>query len=131
MAEQNQDQGGVPMTMIQALRSGLDVMMGRDDNVIVYGEDVGYFGGVFRVTEGLQAKYGKSRCFDTPINESGIVGRALLHRTRFDRTASRTSGFAAESAEDEEDMAEGEDPAAETQPGEDFEWDDEDEAEEE
>ena len=77
MAEQNQDQGGVPMTMIQALRSGLDVMMQRDDNVIVYGEDVGYFGGVFRVTEGLQAKYGKTRCFDTPINESGIVGIAI------------------------------------------------------
>ena len=65
------------MTMIQALRSGLDVMMGRDDNVIVYGEDVGYFGGVFRVTEGLQTKYGKTRCFDAPISESGIVGTAI------------------------------------------------------
>ena len=50
----------VPMTMIQALRSGLDVAMGRDDTVIVYGQDVGYFGGVFRVTEGLQAKYSHS-----------------------------------------------------------------------
>jgi 2-oxoisovalerate dehydrogenase E1 component beta subunit len=66
-----------PMTMIQALRSALDVMMERDDNVVVFGEDVGYFGGVFRVTEGLQAKYGKSRCFDTPINEGGIVGAAV------------------------------------------------------
>ena len=65
------------MTMIQALRSALDVMMGRDASVVVFGEDVGYFGGVFRVTEGLQAKYGKSRCFDTPINESGIVGIAI------------------------------------------------------
>ena len=65
------------MTMIAALRSGLDVMMGRDDNVVVYGEDVGYFGGVFRVTEGLQAKYGKTRCFDAPISESGIVGTAI------------------------------------------------------
>ena len=63
-----------PMTMIAALRSAMDVMMARDDNVIVYGEDVGYFGGVFRVTEGLQAKYGKTRCFDAPISESGIVG---------------------------------------------------------
>ena len=53
MAEKKQETKTVPMTMIQALRSGLDVMMGRDDNVIVYGEDVGYFGGVFRVTEGL------------------------------------------------------------------------------
>ena len=64
----------VPMTMIQALRSALDVSMARDARVVVFGEDVGYFGGVFRVTEGLQAKYGKSRCFDTPISESGIVG---------------------------------------------------------
>jgi 2-oxoisovalerate dehydrogenase E1 component beta subunit len=47
------------------------------DNVIVYGQDVGYFGGVFRVTEGLQTKYGKSRCFDAPISEGGIVGTAV------------------------------------------------------
>jgi 2-oxoisovalerate dehydrogenase E1 component beta subunit len=66
-----------PMTMIQALRSALDVMMARDDNVVVFGQDVGYFGGVFRVTEGLQAKYGKPRCFDTPISEGGIVGVAV------------------------------------------------------
>ena len=46
-----------PMTMIQALRSAHDVMMERDDNVVVFGEDVGYFGGVFRVTEGLQAAH--------------------------------------------------------------------------
>ena len=65
------------MTMIQALRSGLAVMMAKDDNVIVYGEDVGYFGGVFRVTEGLQKKYGKTRCFDAPISEAGIVGTAI------------------------------------------------------
>ncbi|MCP5287676.1 MAG: alpha-ketoacid dehydrogenase subunit beta [Burkholderiaceae bacterium] len=65
------------MTMIQALRSAMDVAMARDDKVVVFGEDVGYFGGVFRVTEGLQAKYGKSRCFDTPINEGGIVGIAV------------------------------------------------------
>ncbi len=69
--------GSVPMTMIQALRSAMDVMMERDDNVIVYGQDVGYFGGVFRVTEGLQAKYGKTRCFDAPISEGGIVGTAI------------------------------------------------------
>ncbi|HMR69186.1 MAG TPA: alpha-ketoacid dehydrogenase subunit beta [Rubrivivax sp.] len=65
------------MTMIQALRSAMDVAMARDDKVVVFGEDVGFFGGVFRVTEGLQAKYGKSRCFDTPINEGGIVGIAV------------------------------------------------------
>ena len=55
----------------------MDVMMGRDENVVVFGEDVGYFGGVFRCTQGLQAKYGKTRCFDAPINESGIVGAAI------------------------------------------------------
>ncbi|HEX9275333.1 MAG TPA: alpha-ketoacid dehydrogenase subunit beta [Casimicrobiaceae bacterium] len=65
------------MTMIQALRSAMDVMLERDPNVVVFGEDVGYFGGVFRCTEGLQAKYGKSRVFDTPISEGGIVGAAV------------------------------------------------------
>ncbi len=65
------------MTMIQALRSAMDVMLARDDNVVVYGQDVGYFGGVFRVTEGLQAKYGRSRVFDAPISEGGIVGSAI------------------------------------------------------
>ncbi|MDR6755599.1 2-oxoisovalerate dehydrogenase E1 component beta subunit [Mycoplana sp. BE70] len=65
------------MTMIEAVRSAMDVSMGRDDNVVVYGEDVGYFGGVFRATQGLQAKYGKARCFDAPINESGILGTAI------------------------------------------------------
>ena len=65
------------MTMIEAVRSAMDVSMGRDDNVVVFGEDVGYFGGVFRCTQGLQAKYGKTRCFDTPINESGILGTAI------------------------------------------------------
>jgi len=65
------------MTMIEAVRSAMDVTMGRDENVVVFGEDVGYFGGVFRCTQGLQAKYGKARCFDAPINESGIVGTAI------------------------------------------------------
>jgi 2-oxoisovalerate dehydrogenase E1 component beta subunit len=65
------------MTMIEAIRDAHDVMMARDDNVVVFGEDVGYFGGVFRCTRGLQQKYGRSRCFDTPINESGIVGTAI------------------------------------------------------
>src|SRR5437763_10599819 len=64
-------------TMIEAIRDAIDVMMGRDDNVVVFGEDVGYFGGVFRATQGLQAKYGKTRCFDTAISELGIVGSAI------------------------------------------------------
>ena len=65
------------MTMIQALRSAMDVMLERNPDVVVFGEDVGYFGGVFRCTEGLQAKYGKTRVFDTPISEGGIVGVAV------------------------------------------------------
>jgi 2-oxoisovalerate dehydrogenase E1 component beta subunit len=65
------------MTMIEAIRDALDVSMGRDENVIVYGEDVGFFGGVFRCTQGLQKKYGVNRCFDTPISELGIVGTAI------------------------------------------------------
>src|SRR6266481_511752 len=64
-------------TMIEAIRDAMDVMMGRDDNVVVFGEDVGFFGGVFRATQGLQVKYGKSRCFDAPISELGIVGAAV------------------------------------------------------
>lgn len=65
------------MTMIEAIRDAHDVAMAADDRVVVFGEDVGFFGGVFRCTAGLQEKYGKSRCFDTPINESGIVGTAI------------------------------------------------------
>ncbi|TPM51541.1 alpha-ketoacid dehydrogenase subunit beta [Mesorhizobium sp. B2-2-3] len=64
-------------TMIEAIRDAMDVSMERDEKVVVFGEDVGFFGGVFRCTQGLQAKYGKSRCFDAPINESGIVGSAI------------------------------------------------------
>ncbi|MBI1200653.1 MAG: alpha-ketoacid dehydrogenase subunit beta [Phenylobacterium sp.] len=65
------------MTMVQALNSALDVMLGRDPDVLVFGEDVGYFGGVFRVTEGLQRKHGLTRCFDTPITEGGILAAAV------------------------------------------------------
>jgi pyruvate/2-oxoglutarate/acetoin dehydrogenase E1 component len=71
------DSKTVPMTMIQALRSAMDIMLERDNNVVIYGQDVGYFGGVFRCTEGLQAKYGKNRVFDAPISEGGIVGTAV------------------------------------------------------
>src|SRR5881394_3800875 len=65
------------MTMIQALRSAMDVMLARDERVVVFGEDVGYFGGVFRCTQGLQQKFGANRCFDTPISELVIVGAAV------------------------------------------------------
>lgn len=65
------------MTMIDAIRDAMDVSMGRDETVVVFGEDVGYFGGVFRCTQGLQQKYGPTRCFDAPISELGIVGVAV------------------------------------------------------
>jgi len=65
------------MNMIQAINSALDVAMTRDPDIVVLGEDVGYFGGVFKATEGLQKKHGKTRVFDTPITECGIVGVAV------------------------------------------------------
>lgn len=65
------------MSMIEAIRDALDNAMENDERVVVFGEDVGYYGGVFRCTQGLQKKYGKSRIFDTPISESGIVGAAI------------------------------------------------------
>jgi 2-oxoisovalerate dehydrogenase E1 component beta subunit len=66
-----------PMTMIEAIRDALDIMLTRDPDVILLGEDIGYFGGVFRATAGLQEKHGKTRVFDTPISECGIIGVAV------------------------------------------------------
>jgi len=63
--------------MIQALNSALDVMLARDPNVLIFGEDVGFYGGVFRVTEGLQKKHGEQRVFDAPIAEGGMLGVAV------------------------------------------------------
>ena len=77
MIETVQDTPTTRMNMIQAINSAMDVMMDRDPAVIVMGEDVGYFGGVFRATAGLQAKFGKTRVFDTPITECGIIGVAV------------------------------------------------------
>lgn len=65
------------MNMIEAINSAMDVTMGRDPDVVVFGEDAGYFGGVFRATAGLQKKYGKTRAFDTPITECGIIAVAV------------------------------------------------------
>jgi len=65
------------MSMIEAIRDAMDVKMTEDRDVLVFGEDVGYFGGVFRCTAGLQEKHGLHRCFDTPISEGGIVGIAI------------------------------------------------------
>jgi pyruvate dehydrogenase E1 component beta subunit len=65
------------MTMIQAINNALDLELARDKNVLVFGEDVGQNGGVFRATDGLQKKHGKDRVFDTPLAESGIAGLAV------------------------------------------------------
>lgn len=61
-------------TMIQAITDALALELENDENVVVFGEDVGKNGGVFRATEGLQEKFGEDRVFDTPLAESGIAG---------------------------------------------------------
>src|SRR3546814_1969934 len=63
--------------MFEAINSAMDGMLARDPNTVVMGEDVGFFGGAFRATAGLQKKHGKTRVFDTPINECGIIGVAV------------------------------------------------------
>lgn len=62
------------MNIIQALNHTLHQQFEKDDRLLTFGEDVGAFGGVFRVTSGLQAKFGEDRCFDTPLCEQGIIG---------------------------------------------------------
>ncbi|GAB1468015.1 alpha-ketoacid dehydrogenase subunit beta [Candidatus Cloacimonadota bacterium] len=65
------------MNMVQAINDAMDTMLAEDKSIVVYGEDVGVEGGVFRVTEGLQAKHGAERVFDSPLAESAIAGTAL------------------------------------------------------
>ena len=65
------------MNMIASLNSALDNMLEVHDNVVIFGEDVGYFGGVFRVTDGLQEKHGAHRVFDAPLAEGGIAAIAF------------------------------------------------------
>ena len=64
----------VNLTMVQAINRALHDAMATDDRVLVFGEDVATLGGVFRVTEGLAETFGESRCFDTPLAESAIIG---------------------------------------------------------
>ena len=64
------------MNLLQAINNALDIVMAESDSAVCFGEDVGYFGGVFRATSGLQEKYGKDRCFNTPLVEQGIIGFA-------------------------------------------------------
>ncbi|HKT55511.1 MAG TPA: alpha-ketoacid dehydrogenase subunit beta [Microbacterium sp.] len=65
------------MPFVRALTAGLRQAMSDDDHVLLMGEDIGPLGGVFRVTEGLQAEFGKNRVLDTPLAESGIIGTAI------------------------------------------------------
>ncbi|MCE5317669.1 MAG: alpha-ketoacid dehydrogenase subunit beta [Parachlamydia sp.] len=65
------------MTLIQALNQTLHQQFARDERLVSFGEDAGFFGGVFRVTQGLQEKFGEARSFDTPLCEQGIVGFAV------------------------------------------------------
>lgn len=64
-------------TYIQAITEAQDLALANDENVVIFGEDVGKNGGVFRATDGLQAKYGEDRVFNTPLAESGIGGMAI------------------------------------------------------
>ncbi|NBQ15267.1 MAG: alpha-ketoacid dehydrogenase subunit beta, partial [Proteobacteria bacterium] len=65
------------LTMVQAINLALIQEMEKDDRVLLLGEDVGNNGGVFRVTEGLQKRFGEKRVVDTPLAESGIIGTAI------------------------------------------------------
>jgi len=65
------------MTMIEAINSALELELERDARVVIFGEDIGTNGGVFRVTEHLQERFGETRVFDTPLAESGIIGTAV------------------------------------------------------
>ncbi|WP_340384000.1 alpha-ketoacid dehydrogenase subunit beta [Streptomyces sp. SS7] len=65
------------VTMAQALNTALRDALGEDERVLVFGEDVGALGGVFRITDGLTRDFGEERCFDTPLAEAGIVGLAV------------------------------------------------------
>ncbi|WP_210250018.1 alpha-ketoacid dehydrogenase subunit beta [Labrys sp. KNU-23] len=65
------------MNMVQALNSAMDVLLKNDPNVLIFGEDVGFFGGVFRCTDGLQQRYSSQRVFDAPIAEGGLIAVAI------------------------------------------------------
>ena len=73
--------------MIEAINDAHRVMMARDPDIIVFGEDVGYFGGVFRATAGLQTEFGKTRCFDAHSASCQNLPRvaAAPHRTKIFR----------------------------------------------
>ncbi|ABI71782.1 MULTISPECIES: alpha-ketoacid dehydrogenase subunit beta [Shewanella] len=64
------------MNMLHAINEALSIAMTADERMVIFGEDVGHFGGVFRATSGLQEQFGRDRCFNTPLTEQGIAGFA-------------------------------------------------------
>lgn len=67
----------ITVNNIEALNNAIELNMRKDDSIILYGEDAGFEGGVFRATQGLQEKFGEKRVFDAPIAENAIVGTAI------------------------------------------------------
>ena len=65
------------LTYVEAIKDGLRSLLAERDDVVVYGQDVGTFGGAFKVTAGLQEEFGEERVFDTPLSESAILGTAM------------------------------------------------------
>ncbi len=65
------------LTMVGAINQALSQALERDERVLLFGEDVGRMGGVFRASDGLQGRFGEKRVFDTPLAESGIVGHGI------------------------------------------------------
>ena len=64
------------MNLLHAINNALEIAMTENERAVCFGEDVGHFGGVFRATSGLQEKFGKLRCFNTPLVEQGVIGFA-------------------------------------------------------
>lgn len=77
VAHEREQARGASLTMVQALNDALRLALARDERVLLFGEDVGGMGGVFRVSDGLQAEFGEARVYDTPLAESGIVGYGI------------------------------------------------------
>src|SRR3981189_604958 len=72
--------GGAPVTFLEAIRQAMFEEMERDPAVVLLGEDVGVYGGAFKTSEGLLARFGWERVMDTPISESAIIGAAMAGR---------------------------------------------------
>ena len=77
------------ITYLEAIRQALFDEMARDERVFLLGEDIGVYGGAFKVTDGLQERFGDARVVDTPISEAAIVGSAIC--ARWPRSSSSTS----------------------------------------